>query len=66
VLAWSDPEPVVPTQLGGVWSSYWYNRLIYESNITQGLNIFRYDSPRTRRAARMLDHLNPQTQEFSF
>jgi len=66
VLAWSDPEPVVPTQLGGVWSSYWYNRLIYESNITEGLNIFRYDSPRTRRAARMLDHLNPQTQEFSF
>ena len=40
-LAWSDPPPIVPTDLGGAWSSYWYNNFIYETNITEGLNIFR-------------------------
>ena len=40
-LAWSDPPPIVPTDLGGAWSSYWYNDFIYETNITEGLNIFR-------------------------
>jgi len=24
-----------------VWSSYWYNNFIYESNINEGLNVFR-------------------------
>jgi hypothetical protein len=65
VRAFSDPAPLVPTQLGGVWSSYWYNRTIYESSITEGLNIFRYQDRRTRRRSLRLDHLNPQTQEFS-
>jgi hypothetical protein len=63
-LGWSDPPPLVPTQLGGVWSSYWYNGLIYESEITEGLNVFRF----TGRAVRNYVHLrqlNPQTQEFS-
>lgn len=63
--AFSDPEPLTPTQLGGAWSSYWYNDTIYESSITEGLNIFRYTEPQIRRAAIELGHLNPQTQEFS-
>jgi hypothetical protein len=65
VRAYSDPPPLVPTQLGGAWSSYWYNRTIYESSITEGLNIFRYTEPPIRRQSLRLDHLNPQTQEFS-
>ena len=63
-LGWSDPPPLVPTQLGGVWSSYWYNNFIYESEIQAGLNVFRF-SGRPTGGAISLDHLNPQTQEFS-
>jgi hypothetical protein len=55
----------VPTQLGAAWSSYWYNRAIYESSITGGLNVFRYTERRIRRQSLRLDHLNPQPQEFS-
>ena len=63
-LGWSDPPPLVPTQLGGAWSSYWYNNFIYESEITKGLNVFRFSGRETAGAIR-LPHLNPQTQEFS-
>jgi hypothetical protein len=63
-LGWSDPPPLVPTQLGGAWSSYWYNGFIYESEIQEGLNVFRFSGPQTSGAIR-LPHLNPQTQEFS-
>jgi hypothetical protein len=63
-VAWSDPPPLVPTQLGGAWSSYWYNNFIYESEITKGLNVFRLNDPATT-GAMTLGHLNPQTQEFS-
>ena len=64
-LAFADPPPIVPTQLGGAWSSYWYNRTIFESSITEGLNVFRLRDRRIRRRSLRLDHLNPQTQEFS-
>src|SRR3990170_710842 len=47
--AFSDPPAPVPNQLGGAWSSYWYNRNIYESSITEGVNIFRYQERRIRR-----------------
>jgi hypothetical protein len=72
-LGWSDPPPLPqvtdPTgalvnELGGAWSSYWYNGRIYESDITKGLNVFRYTGKETRSAMR-LPHLNPQTQEQS-
>jgi hypothetical protein len=63
-LGWSDPPPAVPTQLGGVWSSYWYNGFIYESEIQVGLNVFRFNGKETAGAIK-LPHLNPQTQEFS-
>jgi hypothetical protein len=78
-VAWSDPPslgpgpfcdpdgtgPAPPTcQLGGAWSSYWYNNFIHESDITKGLNVFRV-SDRVTAGAIRLGHLNPQTQEFS-
>ena len=41
-LAWSDPPPIVPTgPRRRAWSSYWYNDDVYETNITEGLNIFQ-------------------------
>ncbi len=73
-IAYSDPPPIQPPggpfcgslgcEIGGAWSSYWYNNFIYETNITEGLNIFRFSGKETARALR-LDHLNPQTQEFT-
>jgi hypothetical protein len=72
-LGWSDPPSLPPVrtpagqpvnEVGGAWSSYWYNGNIYESEITKGLNVFRISDPATAGAIR-LDHLNPQTQEFS-
>lgn len=78
-VAWSDPPPLGPgpfcdpdgtgplpgqCQLGGAWSSYWYNNFIYESDITRGLNVFRLSGRETAGALR-LSRLNPQTQEFS-
>lgn len=63
-LAFSDPPPISPPDLGGSWSAYWYNNFIYETNITEGLNIFRFSGNQTAGAMR-LDHLNPQTQMFT-
>ncbi|MGH7721141.1 MAG: LVIVD repeat-containing protein [Gemmatimonadaceae bacterium] len=70
-VAWSDPppKPVPPgtpfcCDVTGSWSSYWYNREIYDSNIGEGLNIFK--PLFQQQGARNLKHLNPQTQEFSF
>jgi hypothetical protein len=40
-LGWSDPPVIVPATAGGAWSSYWYNGFIYESSITEGVNVFR-------------------------
>ena len=47
-IAYADPPPLVPTQLGGDWSTYWYNGRIYESDITRGLLIWRLNDPRSR------------------
>jgi hypothetical protein len=72
-LGWSDPPPLgqvtnpqgqLVNELGGAWSSYWYNGRIYESEITKGLNVFRFSGKQTAGAIK-LPHLNPQTQEFS-
>lgn len=63
-LAWSDPPVLSPPDLGGAWSSYFYNNFIYESDITRGLNVFRA-SGKSLAGARRLGHLNPQTQEFT-
>jgi hypothetical protein len=79
-VAWSDPPPAPPVPfppgpppfctdgggcpLTGAWSTHWYNDYIYESHIGEGLNIFRLNDKRVKRAID-LDRLNPQTQEFS-
>jgi hypothetical protein len=73
-VAFSDPPPLgqvttpagaVVNELGGAWSSYWYNDVLYESEITKGLNLFNLGDPEVTAGAIRLDHLNPQTQEFS-
>ena len=64
-VAYADPAPLVPTQLGGDWSTYWYNGRIYESDITRGLIVWKL-SDRVTAGARKFDHLNPQTSETSF
>jgi hypothetical protein len=70
-VAWSDPppKPVPPDtpfccDVTGAWSSYWYNGAIYETNIGEGLNIFRLVGAGTGRAED-LRRLNPQTQPFT-
>jgi hypothetical protein len=63
-VGWSDPPAISPPDLGGAWSSYWYNNFIYESSITEGVNVYRLSGDTTSGAIR-LPHLNPQTQEFS-
>lgn len=63
-VAYSDPPPLVPTNLGGAWSTYAYNNFIFESEIQSGLNVFRL-SDRVAAGSIRLSHLNPQTQEFS-
>ena len=62
-IAYADPAPLVPTQLGGDWSTYWYNGLVYESDITRGLLV--WDLKKNIGKAKKLRHLNPQTIEFS-
>ena len=60
-VAFSDPDPLHPTQVGGTWSSYWYNGLIYESDITLGLRILWLKESLTPRSP-MAHQLNPQTE----
>lgn len=61
-IAWPGSLPIGPLDLGGAWSSYWYDGRIYESSITEGLNVFRVSDSAVGKAMK-LDHLNPQTQE---
>ncbi|MDQ3343971.1 MAG: hypothetical protein M3524_10435 [Actinomycetota bacterium] len=61
-VAFSDPEPITPANLGGAWSSYQYNGFAYESEIQTGLNVFRI-SDRALAGEIRLPYLNPQTQD---
>ena len=63
-VAYADPAPLVPTQLGGDWSTYWYNGRIYESDITRGLLIWNL-SGKWEAGAHKLPYLNPQSSEFT-
>jgi hypothetical protein len=65
-IAFADPAPLNPAAftIGGDWSSYFYNGIIYEADITRGLFTWRLDDRDTERAMK-LRHLNPQTQEFT-
>jgi hypothetical protein len=74
VLAYSDPASLGPgphcpattppgCQLGGAWSSYWYNDSVYESEIQAGLNVYRVTHPALAPGQTInLPFLNPQTQ----
>jgi hypothetical protein len=64
-VAYADPAPLTPTQLGGDWSTYWYNGRIYESDITRGLIVWNL-SDKVTAGAKKFGHLNPQTSETSF
>ena len=59
-----DPNPPVGIELGGDWSTYWYDGRIYESDITRGLIIWKLSDRRVS-GAKKLRRLNPQTQEFT-
>jgi hypothetical protein len=69
-LAFADPAPLVDPnpprgiELGGDWSTYWYNGTIYESDITRGLLTWRLNHPLVANA-RTVSHSNPQTQYTS-
>jgi hypothetical protein len=69
-VAFADPAPLVnpdnpaAIELGGDWSTYWYDGRIYESDITRGLIVWEL-SGSTTAGAQKLGHLNPQTQEFT-
>jgi len=60
-----DPDPPVGIELGGDWSTYWYNGRIYESDITRGLLVWELSDPVVA-GAKKFDHLNPQTAMTSF
>src|SRR5918997_1428183 len=57
-----DPNPPVGVELGGDWSTYWYDGHIYESDILRGLLVWRLRDAAVRGAVD-LGRLNPQTQE---
>ena len=73
-FAWSDPPSLGPgpfcnarvpqgeCQLGGAWSSYWYNDEVWESDITTGFRGYTL-TELWWRAAFDFTRLNPQTQE---
>lgn len=63
-IAFADPAPLVPTTTGGDWSTYWYDGMIYESDITRGFTTWNL-SDKAVAGAKKLGHLNPQTQEFT-
>jgi hypothetical protein len=70
-IAYADPAPLVnpnnpaAIELGGDWSTYWYNGRIYESDITRGVIIWNL-SDNIVASTMKFDHLNPQTQMTSF
>ena len=58
-----DPNPPVGIELGGDWSTYWFDGHIYESDILRGLLVWRLRGEDAVRSAVDLGRLNPQTQE---
>ena len=70
-IAYADPAPLVNPdnpagiELGGDWSTYWYNGRIYESDITRGLLVWDLSDSAVAGAKRF-GHLNPQTSMTSF
>ncbi len=65
-IAYADPAPISTTALtlGGDWSTYWYDGVIYESDITRGLMTWKLSDKATAGTAK-LGYSNPQTQPFT-
>jgi hypothetical protein len=59
-----DPNPPVGLELGGDWSTYWYNGRIYESDLVWGLLVWRLDDNRVEQFLRT-PFSNPQSQLFT-
>ncbi len=71
-IAYFDRGPIDPKVLilGGSWSAYWYNGLIYSSEIARGLDVFdltptKYLTQNEINAAKsvQVDRLNVQNQQ---
>ena len=58
-IAWFEAGAPRPSD---VWSAYWYNGLVYASDISRGLVVLSLAGTAARGAAR-LGHVNPQTQD---
>jgi hypothetical protein len=69
-IGYADPAPLVnpdnaaAIELGGDWSTYWYDGRIYESDISRGLFVWNLTDSAVAGAMK-LGHSNPQTQEVS-
>jgi LVIVD repeat len=70
-VAYADPAPLPrigstgqSIQVAGDWSSYWYNGLIYQADISRGVMAWNLSDNLVAGAAK-LSYLNPQTQEFT-
>ena len=65
-LGYFDRGPLDETRLilGGTWSAYFYNGLIYSSEIQRGFDVFAFLDPLALRALKnRTGTLNAQTQE---
>jgi hypothetical protein len=58
-----DAQPAVAEcDAAGSWSSYWYNDIVYDTDITKGLNLFRITDPAVAASLTINQpFLNPQT-----
>jgi hypothetical protein len=65
-IAYADPKPLNPSALtiGSDWASYYYNGLIWQSDMIRGLLSWEIRGDALGGTIR-LDRLNPQTQEFT-
>jgi hypothetical protein len=64
-IAWFDRGPLSNDKLvlGGSWSAYWYDGLIYSSDIQQGLDVLKLNDPAIAGAnSDKTRTLNPQSQ----
>ncbi|MFQ6171029.1 LVIVD repeat-containing protein [Oryzobacter sp. R7] len=62
-LDYFERGPLVPTNLGGSWSAYYYNGFVYSSDIQKGFDVLMLKDPTLRTANSVrLREFNAQTQ----
>ena len=66
-IAFFDRGPISPTNLvlGGFWSTYWYNGLIYGTEIARGLDVFGLQSGKNMTADEIAAASQVQLPEFN-